>query len=130
MANWNPFARKKKIETESPAAPPQAPQQPSSEPVQPSLTSTTVHDAAEAKPETPVDRNLSTDAVVSANEAQIEPVKPKRTIFGRFKDALKKTVQVLNTDIRDLIKEGRLVDDEFLEELYRYRWRDPRSNSS
>ncbi len=39
--------------------------------------------------------------------------------FGRFKKALKKTVNVLNTDIRDLVgKEGRLVDDEFLTELY------------
>ncbi len=40
-------------------------------------------------------------------------------VFGRFRAALKKTVQVLNTDIRDLVgKEGRLVDDEFLSELY------------
>jgi len=40
-------------------------------------------------------------------------------IFGRFKSALKKTVNVLNTDIRDLVgKEGRLVDDEFLSELF------------
>jgi len=39
--------------------------------------------------------------------------------FGHFKKALKKTVNVLNTDIRDLVgKEGRLVDDEFLTELY------------
>jgi fused signal recognition particle receptor len=40
-------------------------------------------------------------------------------IFGRFKQALKKTVDVLNTDIRDLVgKEGRLVDQEFLDELF------------
>ena len=40
-------------------------------------------------------------------------------IFGRFRTALKKTVNVLNTDIRDLVgKEGRLVDDEFLSELF------------
>lgn len=39
--------------------------------------------------------------------------------FGRFKKALKKTVNVLNTDIRDLVgKEGRLVDEEFLDELF------------
>ena len=39
--------------------------------------------------------------------------------FGSFKTALKKTVNVLNTDIRDLIgKEGRLVDEEFLGELF------------
>lgn len=39
-------------------------------------------------------------------------------VFGRFKSALKKTVDVLNTDIRDLVKEGRLVDDAFLDELF------------
>jgi len=34
---------------------------------------------------------------------------------------MKKTVDVLNTDIRDLVgKEGRLVDDEFLDELFAY----------
>jgi fused signal recognition particle receptor len=44
---------------------------------------------------------------------------PPAGLFGRLKGALKKTVQVLNTDIRDLVgKEGRLVDDEFLDELY------------
>ena len=43
----------------------------------------------------------------------------KRSVFGRLKTALTKTVQVLNTDIRDLVgKEGRLVDDDFLMELY------------
>lgn len=36
-----------------------------------------------------------------------------------LKKGLAKTAQVLNTDIRDLFKkEGRLVDDEFLNELY------------
>jgi fused signal recognition particle receptor len=39
-------------------------------------------------------------------------------IFGRLKSAMSKTVQVLNTDIRDLVKDGRIVDDEFLDELY------------
>lgn len=40
-------------------------------------------------------------------------------IFSSFRKALKKTVAVLNTDIRDLVgKEGRLVDDEFLDELF------------
>lgn len=47
---------------------------------------------------------------------------PERTsVFGKLKKALNKTVEVLNTDIRDLVgKEGRLVDDEFLTELYAY----------
>ncbi|MEM9944208.1 MAG: signal recognition particle-docking protein FtsY [Planctomycetota bacterium] len=39
-------------------------------------------------------------------------------MFSRLKTALVKTVNVLNTDIRDLVKEGRLVDDEFLDELF------------
>ncbi|MCA9119717.1 MAG: signal recognition particle-docking protein FtsY [Planctomycetales bacterium] len=40
-------------------------------------------------------------------------------IFGRFKRGLQKTAQLLNTDIRDLFRqEGRLVDDEFLSELF------------
>ncbi len=39
-------------------------------------------------------------------------------LFDAFKRAIKKTRDVLNTDIRDLFrKEGRLVDDEFLDEL-------------
>ena len=36
-----------------------------------------------------------------------------------FRSALKKTTDLLNTDIRDLFKrEGRLVDDQFLGELF------------
>jgi len=44
---------------------------------------------------------------------------PKTGFFGRFKQGLQKTAQLLNTDIRDLFKQqGRLVDDEFLSELF------------
>ena len=40
-------------------------------------------------------------------------------LFEKFKQGLKKTAQMLNTDIRDLFKsEGRLVDDAFLDELF------------
>jgi len=40
-------------------------------------------------------------------------------LFDSFKQALKKTSDVLNTDIRDLFKrEGRLVDEDFLRDLY------------
>jgi fused signal recognition particle receptor len=40
-------------------------------------------------------------------------------IFDKFKQGLKRTAQSLNTDIRDLFKsEGRLVDEEFLDELF------------
>ncbi|MDO4558707.1 MAG: signal recognition particle-docking protein FtsY [Planctomycetia bacterium] len=39
--------------------------------------------------------------------------------FDRIRSGLRKTVQVLNTDVRDLFKsEGRLVDDAFREELF------------
>src|SRR4051812_28092942 len=37
--------------------------------------------------------------------------------FNKIKQGLKKTAQLLNTDVRDLFKgEGRLVDDAFLKE--------------
>ncbi|MCH5377435.1 MAG: signal recognition particle-docking protein FtsY, partial [Planctomycetes bacterium] len=40
-------------------------------------------------------------------------------MFARFRQGLKRTSQLLNTDIRDLFKQdGRLVDDEFLAELF------------
>ena len=40
-------------------------------------------------------------------------------VFAKMRSALTKTRQALNTDIRDLFKsEGRLVDDEFLTELF------------
>jgi fused signal recognition particle receptor len=40
-------------------------------------------------------------------------------VFSKMRGALSKTRQALNTDIRDLFKsEGRLVDDEFLDELF------------
>ena len=58
---------------------------------------------------------------IQAEEQAAEPVsdEPKQGVFGLLRGALKKTVQVLNTDIRDIVgKEGRLVDDEFLDELF------------
>lgn len=40
-------------------------------------------------------------------------------LFDKLKRGLTRTTQLLNTDIRDLFKkEGRLVDEEFLEELF------------
>ena len=52
----------------------------------------------------------------------LEPVEDDSAtpgLFGRLRSALKKTSDFLNTDIRDLFKrEGRLVDDEFLGELF------------
>ncbi|MBN2292982.1 MAG: signal recognition particle-docking protein FtsY [Pirellulales bacterium] len=40
-------------------------------------------------------------------------------LLDKFKQGLKKTTNLLKTDIRDIFKsEGRLVDDEFLDELF------------
>jgi fused signal recognition particle receptor len=40
-------------------------------------------------------------------------------LFDKLKEGLKKTAQLLKTDIRDLFRaEGRLVDDAFLDELF------------
>ena len=48
----------------------------------------------------------------------LEPGEKPRGLFDRLKAGLAKTAQVLRTDVRDLFKrEGRLVDEEFLEEL-------------
>ncbi|MCH8045212.1 MAG: signal recognition particle-docking protein FtsY [Planctomycetes bacterium] len=66
-------------------------------------------------------RSKSTDTPAAdestAADAAPEPEK-KKGLFARLKQGLKKTTNVLNTDIRDLFKaEGRLVDDDFLEEV-------------
>lgn len=40
------------------------------------------------------------------------------SLFGKFRQGLQKTTQLLNTDVRDLFKrEGRLVDTAFLDDL-------------
>src|SRR5262245_63530006 len=55
----------------------------------------------------------------SAPEESPAEAAPKQGCFGMLHSALKKTHDVLNTDIRDLFKrEGRLVDDEFLRDLF------------
>ncbi|WP_417731204.1 signal recognition particle-docking protein FtsY [Rosistilla oblonga] len=48
-----------------------------------------------------------------------DPDTSQAGLFDKFRKSLTKTSQVLNTDIRDLFKnEGRLVEDEFLGELF------------
>jgi fused signal recognition particle receptor len=50
---------------------------------------------------------------------EAEEAAPQQSWFGKLRSALKKTTDLLNTDIRDLFKrEGRLVDEEFLRELF------------
>jgi fused signal recognition particle receptor len=128
MALWNPFARKPK--TENPPAEPPAPT-PAAHPEQapvadgsvreklaeltPQPTVPTLPERA-ALPVQPVVPAVPSLPVQSAPEPSEKPA--KIGIFGRIKNALRNTIQVLNTDIRDLVKDGRLVDDEFLDELY------------
>ncbi len=54
----------------------------------------------------------------AGEEARDQP-QPKAGLVSRFRRGLQKTSDLLNTDIRDLFKrDGRLVDDEFLDELF------------
>lgn len=105
---WNPF-RKKQKDTGSEAPPAESSIAP---PVETSLDAEAPIQQETAPPEkldpTPVEQT----------EPEAAP-KKKPGLVGRFRSALKKTAAVLNTDIRDLVgKEGRLVDDEFLDELF------------
>ncbi len=55
----------------------------------------------------------------SAESQGVEASRPKEGFFSRIRRGLQKTSQLLRTDIRDLFKrEGRLVDDAFLDELF------------
>ncbi|MCO8121826.1 signal recognition particle-docking protein FtsY [Stieleria sp. TO1_6] len=68
--------------------------------------------AASPQPSAP-----DTTADVAAAAAPGEP--PTGGLLSRFRGGLAKTRRALNTDIRDLFKDdGRLVDDEFLGELF------------
>ena len=54
----------------------------------------------------------------SSSGEEEQPVVAKPGVFDRLRAGLSKTAQVLNTDVRDLLKqEGRHVDTPFLEEL-------------
>src|SRR5688572_15506540 len=71
----------------------------------------------EPEPTQPQGRAGEGGAIEPSADAGDQPTKPGW--FGKLRSALKKTTDVLNTDIRDLFKrEGRLVDDEFLGELF------------
>ncbi len=51
-------------------------------------------------------------------ESVEQPEEKPRGFFGGIKNIFTKSVEILKTDIRDIVKEGRLVDDEFLDELF------------
>ena len=53
----------------------------------------------------------------AAAEPQAQEAAAPRGLLDRLRAGLAKTAQVFNTDVRDLFKrEGRLVDEPFLEE--------------
>lgn len=61
----------------------------------------------------------SAEPIQSTEPAQDDSPPPKKGLFARLKQGLQKTHQLLYTDVRDLFKkEGRLVDDDFLMELF------------
>ncbi|MCU0980709.1 MAG: signal recognition particle-docking protein FtsY, partial [Pirellulaceae bacterium] len=54
-----------------------------------------------------------------AEGAAPEPAAGPEGLLARFKRGLKRTAQLLNTDIRDLFKqEGRLADEDFVRDLF------------
>ncbi len=95
----------------------------------PETTEESVHIPEPVEGNVPADLPGLTDGVVSTGAeltegAQIPAAdalseeRPKG-LFARFRQGLKKTTQVLNTDVRDLFKkEGQLLDDEFVDRLY------------
>ena len=57
-------------------------------------------------------------AIAAAKTPASEAAQPQ-SVFAKFRNGLQKTRQILNTDIRDLFRaDGRLVDDEMLDELF------------
>lgn len=59
------------------------------------------------------------DAPTTENSSTEKPPAGDGSGLSAFKRAMQKTWSMLNTDIRDLVgKEGRLVDDDFLNELF------------
>ncbi len=62
-------------------------------------------------------RETPSPSAVPGSDAQSSP--PAPGVFARLRQGLKRTTQVLNTDVRDLFKrEGELLDDDFLDRLY------------
>jgi fused signal recognition particle receptor len=70
-----------------------------------------------AEPESPAKAQEATGQGSAPKSPPEQPA--KQSLVDMLRGALKKTSDVLNTDVRDLFKrQGRLVDDEFLGELY------------
>ena len=76
-------------------------------------------------PTSPRDASASVEESMPADDGgqvepgQAEPGQGGGGWFSNLRQGLQKTADLLNTDIRDLFKtEGRLVDDQFLKELF------------
>ncbi len=98
MPNWNPFSRKIDSPNNADAA-----------------------DAPDDQDDDASDKIFDGIATTSPGEPGTESSEsPKKAgVWSLFKKSLAKTYEVLNTDIRDLVgKDGRLVDDVFIEELF------------
>lgn len=118
MALWNPFGKKKDKPAQAPPAPVLDDQPAADVPANVPVETPVSEPATPAIQESPAPVAPEPPPVA----AEPEPVAEKpKGMFARLKSAMKKTVDVLNTDIRDLVgKEGRLVDDAFLDELFAY----------
>ena len=71
--------------------------------------------------DTKVDAATDFDAApaTSLESAETDEANRRGGLFARFRQGLKRTTQILNTDVRDLFKqEGELLDDEFLNRLF------------
>ena len=125
MALWKPFSKKKKLdESDSQSFSQTQPddEAPSDQSAKQAIEKADIEKADNNQPVSARETNkeqIETPATeISAEEPQAEEPK-KKGILGRFRRALVKTKEILNTDIRDLVgKEGRIVDDEFIEELF------------
>ena len=78
-----------------------------------------VFDLFKKRAEEPVDEPPAGAGQGPAPATEAAEAAPQQSWFGKLRTALKKTHDLLNTDIRDLFKrEGRLVDEDFLRELF------------
>ena len=63
--------------------------------------------------------SVSNEGESASGQTQTSDEKSRGGIFASFRAGLKRTSDILNTDIRDLFKqEGQLVDDDFLDRLF------------
>ena len=110
MAIWK-FGKKKSAGDQTPA-----PETPADSPADSSSPAAGASGNASVESSPVADSNVEGEPNAKSEK---KARKEKKGVFGRFREAVKKTVAVLNTDIRDLVgTEGRLVDDEFLKELF------------